>query len=164
METLNIGAGQTDQEYKAAQEQHCADLQAEIRSNAFYFFIAGGLAALGTGVLPLRIGIFVNIGAIDLLTLYGGLAHNPLLLRLAASAWVGILVALGFAAQKGYRWAFIGGLILYGADIVALGMMFSIWSVGVHGFFVFKWFQGQKAVQDLKTATASLAEAATKQA
>jgi hypothetical protein len=70
-------------------------------------------------------------------------------LRGAAGAWIGILVALGFAAQKGHRWAFLAGIALYGADMVALAIMFSIWALGVHAFFVFKWFQGQKALQDL---------------
>jgi hypothetical protein len=28
----------------------------------------------------------------------------------------------------------------------------SIWASGVHGFFVFRWFQGQKALKDLKQA------------
>jgi len=27
--------------------------------------------------------------------------------------------------------------------------MFSLWAFGIHAFFVFKWFQGQKALKDL---------------
>jgi hypothetical protein len=45
----------------------------------------------------------VNIGAIDLLTFYGGelvLAHPLLLLRAAAAAWVLALIELGFAAPQ----------------------------------------------------------------
>jgi hypothetical protein len=162
MDTLNIGAGQTDQEYKAAQEQRRADLQADARSDAHFFFIAGLLAALGTGLFPLRLNVIVNIGAIDLLAFYGAPAHKLLLLRGAALAWLAILVALGFAAQKGQRWAFIAGIVLYGADMVALAMMFSIWSLGVHAFFIFKWFQGQRALQEIKAPAISLSGATEK--
>ncbi|MGC2698322.1 MAG: hypothetical protein WA738_21245 [Candidatus Angelobacter sp.] len=155
MQTLNVGAGRTDEEYKAAEEQRRADLQADSRSNANYFFVAAGLAALGTGLLPVRINIFVTIGVIDLLPFYGGplFRLHPLMVYGAAAVWVFALVGLGFAAQKDHRWAFLAGVALYGADIVALGLIFSFWSIGIHGFFVLKWFQGQKALKDLKEAT-----------
>lgn len=154
MQTLNVGAGRTDEEYKAAEEQRRADLKADSRADANYFFVAAGLAAVGTGLLPVRINIFVSIGAIDLLGLYGGqlVRLHPLLAYGAAAAWVVVLMALGYAAQRGHRWAFLAGVALYSADIIALGLMFSFWSIGVHGFFILKWFQGQRALQDLKDA------------
>src|SRR5262249_14822563 len=90
MQTLNVGAGRTDEEYKAAEEQHRADLRADSRSNGNYFFVAAALAALGTGLLPLRLNIIVSIGSIDLLTAY---AHQWVqfdrLLALAAAVHVG---------------------------------------------------------------------------
>jgi len=49
MQTLNVGAGRTDNEYQAAEEQRRADLLADSRSDANYFFWGAGLAALGTG-------------------------------------------------------------------------------------------------------------------
>jgi len=157
MQTLNVGAGRTDEEYRAAEEQRRADLQADSRSNANYFFVAAALAALGTGLLPLRLNIIVSIGAIDLLTAYGHqwVQFHRLLAYDAAAIWVGGLVGLGFAARRGYRWAFLAGVVLYVADMIALVVTFSFVSIGVHGFFVMKWFQGQKALQDLKEATIS---------
>jgi hypothetical protein len=154
MQTLNVGAGRSDEEYQAAQEQQRADLRAQSRSDANYFFIAAGLAAIGTGLLPIQLNIFVTIGAVDLLRLYGG-ATGHLAAYGAAGAWAAILVGLGFAGQKGYRWAFLAGVALYAADIIALAVMFSVWSIGIHGFFVFKWFQGQKALKDLSEAPVS---------
>jgi hypothetical protein len=157
MQTLNVGAGRTDEEYKAAEEQRRADLLADSRSDANYFFVAAVLAGLGTGLLPVRLNIFVSIGAIDLLTLYGGqlVRLHPLLLYVAAVAWVVALLVLGSVAKRGYPWAFLVGLVLYGADMLALAVTFSLWSIGVHGFLVLKWFQGQRALRDLKEATAS---------
>jgi hypothetical protein len=157
MQTLNVGAGRSDQEYRAAEEQRLADLRSDVQTYAMYFFVAAGLAGLGTGLLPFRLFGVVNIGSIDLLTFYGGelVRTYPLLLRAAAAAWVLALVGLGFAARKDQRWAFWAGLVLYGADMLPLIVMFSIWAFGVHGFFLFQWFKGQKALGELKASASS---------
>lgn len=157
MQTLNVGAGRTDEEYRAAEEQRRADLLADSRSDANYFVVAAILAGLGTGLLPVRLNILVSIGAIDLLAWYGGdlVRLHPILLKVAAAVWVLALLALGYAAKRGHRWAFLTGLVLYGADMAALIVTFSFLSIGVHGFFVLKWFQGQKTLQDVKETTAS---------
>jgi hypothetical protein len=70
-----------------------------------------------------------------------------------------LLIGLGFAARQGYRWAFWAGLLLYAADMIALTLTFSVFAVGVHGFFVFMWFKGQKALADLKEPSAAAAAA-----
>ena len=157
MQTLNVGAGRSDEEYKAAEEQRRSDLYADSQNDANYFFVAAGLAALGTGLLPIRLNILVSVGAIDFLNLYGGqlVRPHPLLLYGAAATWLVILLGLGFAARRGYRWAFLAGLVLYGADMIALAITFSLWSIGVHAFFVLKWFQGHKALQGSKEVTIS---------
>ncbi|MFY9682307.1 MAG: hypothetical protein WA416_09830 [Candidatus Sulfotelmatobacter sp.] len=157
MQTLNVGAGRTDEEYKEAEDQRRADLLANSRSDANYFFVAAGLAALGTGLLPVRLNILVSIGVLDLLGLYGRSLNPvyPLAMYGAAAAWVIMLLALGFAGRNGHRWAFLAGMLLYGADMIALIAMFSLWAFGVHAFFVFKWFQGQKALKDLQDPGAS---------
>ncbi|MGA8286853.1 MAG: hypothetical protein WB796_19030 [Candidatus Sulfotelmatobacter sp.] len=157
MQTLNVGAGRTDEEYKEAEDQRRADLLANSRSDANYFFVAAGLAALGTGLLPVRLNILVSIGVLDLLGLYGRSLNPvyPLAMYGAAAAWVIMLLALGFAGRNRHRWAFLAGMLLYGADMIALIAMFSLWAFGVHAFFVFKWFQGQKALKDLQDPGAS---------
>ena len=154
MQTLNVGAGRTDQEYKAAEEQRLADLRGDVQTYAFYFFVAAGLAGLGTGLLPIRLFAFVNIGFIDLLTFYGAelVRANPLLLRAAAAAWVLGLVGLGLAGRKSQRWAFWLGVILYAADMLPLIAMFSLWAFGIHGFFIFQWFKGQRALGEVKAS------------
>jgi hypothetical protein len=159
MQTLNVGAGRTDDEYQVAEEQRRADLLADSRSDANYFFWAAGLAALGTGLLPVRLNILVSIGAIHLLRFYGRPLGQlyPLVMYSAAALWVLAMVTLGIAARSGYRWAFLAGMVLYGADMIALVMMFSLWAFGVHAFFVFRWFRGQKALKDLSQAGVSTA-------
>jgi hypothetical protein len=129
-------------------------LLADSRNDAKYFFWAAGLATLGTGLLPIRIVVLVSIGLIDLLRSYGGPIgpHYSLVLRGAALTWVLVMVLLGIAARSGRRWAFLVGIALYGADMIALIVMFSLWAFGLHAFFVFRWYQGQKALKDLNQA------------
>jgi hypothetical protein len=158
MQILNVGAGRTDNEYKAAEEQRRADLRADSREDANYFFWAAGLAAISSGLLPVvRVDFLINIGAFDLLSAYGGSLDqlHPLVLYSAVVVTsLAILVGLGFAARSGQRWAFRAGIVLYAADMITLMVMFSLWAFGVHAFFVFKWFQGQKALKDLNEAGA----------
>ncbi|HUM05481.1 MAG TPA: hypothetical protein VLT90_08470 [Terriglobales bacterium] len=165
MQTLNVGAGQTETEYQATEEKRRAELRADSLDNANYFFWAAGIAALGSGILPVfpfRLNILVNIGVIDLLRFYGrplGTSYSAAVYG-AEAAWLLILVGLGLAARKGNRWAFLAGIVLYAADMLALITMFSLWAFGVHAFFVFRWFQGQKALKDLQETSGPAAEAA----
>jgi hypothetical protein len=154
MEILNVSAGQTNEEHAAAEQQRRADLRADSRAAANYFFWATGLAALGTGLLPVRISFLVSIGAVDLLTLYGRSLGPllPLAIYGMAGIWLVVLLGLGFAGRGGHRWAFLAGIVLYGLDMIALMVMFSIWAFGVHAFFLFKWFEGQRALKELQVA------------
>jgi hypothetical protein len=151
MQTLNVGAGQTDQEYKAAEEQRRSDLRSSGRSDADYFFFAAALSALGTGILTIRVNFLVSIGTFDLLKLYGRPLGSLYLVAVygLAALWPLVMVGLGFAARNGRRWAFLAGIAIYAADMILLIVTFSIWAFGLHAFFLFKWFQGQKALKDM---------------
>ncbi len=157
MQTLNVGAGRTDEEHKATEEQRRADLRSDCRDDANYFFWAAGLSALGTGLLPVRLNLLVSIGTVDLLTLYGRSLgpFYPLAVFSLAAMWLLVMLGLGFAGRSGHRWAFLAGIAIYAADMIALIVTFSLWAFGVHAFFVFKWFQGQKALKDLNEAGVS---------
>jgi hypothetical protein len=158
MQTLNVGAGRTDQEYTEAKELQRADLRADSQSDANYFFWAAGFAALASGLFPVRLNVFVNVGAFDLLGAYGRPLGQlyPVAAYGVVSIWLVVVVALGFAARSGLRWAFLVGIILYGADMIALMVMFSLWAFGLHSFFLFKWFEGQKALKDLDESSATI--------
>lgn len=180
MQTLNVGAGRTDQEYQAAEESRREELRDDIQTSSFYFFIAAGLAGLGSGLLPvlvpnvIRLGDFdllawlrsiVAIGSLDMLALYGRdlLQDNIFYFRAIAALWVVTLVLLGLAGRKSQRWAFWTGVILYAADLVPLMVMLNLWAifaVGLHGFFILQWFKGQKALGELKQESARAAAAA----
>ena len=107
-------------------------------SEANFFFLAAGLAALGTGLLPIRLNVLVTIGAVDLLTFYGRVYGPlyPFVVLGTAAAWVLALVVMGFAARGGHRGAFLAGIVLYGLDMIALIVTFSFLAFGVHAFFL----------------------------
>lgn len=95
--------------------------------------------------------LFVSIGTIDLLTFYGRTLGQlyPVVIYSAAAMWMVVLVGLGFAARSSYRWAFLAGIALYGTDMIALLVTFSMWAFAVHALLLFKWSQGLKALKDL---------------
>src|SRR6185437_647328 len=117
MQTLNVGAGRTDEEYQAAEEWRRGDLRSEVQTAAFYFFGAAIMAGLGSGAMFIKLNLIVNIGAIDLFMIYGRdmIRDNVLLFRAVGTAWIVLLLLLGVAARKNQRWAFWVGIILYGA-------------------------------------------------
>lgn len=158
MQTLNVGAGRTDQEYKAAEEQRRADLRSSSQSDADYFFFAAALSAIGTGILPIHVNFLVSIGAVDPLRLYARPLGSmfPLAFYGLAVLWTLVMVGLGFAARRGQRWAFLAGIAIYAADMIFLIVTFSIWAFGLHAFFLFKWFQGQKALKDMNDPGVSI--------
>ena len=71
----------------------------------------------------------------------------PLAVYALASLWLVVLVVLAFAGRAGHRWAFRCGIILYGADMLALMLLFSIWAFGVHAFLVFQVVPGTKSAR-----------------
>lgn len=150
MQTLNVGAGRNDADYKAAERERRTDLRADSNGAANWFFVAAGVAALGTGLLPVRLNIAVSIGAFDLFAFYARRVGDvlPFVLYGVAATWVVILLALGVLARKGYRSAFLAGIVLYAADSIALLVTFSILAFAVHTVFIFQWFQGQKALKE----------------
>jgi hypothetical protein len=90
MQTLRVGAGRTDKEYKEAQEQRRAALLADSRSDANYFFWAAGLSAVDQRIVSVRFNILVNVGAFDLLGFYGRrfLETRPLAGNGVVGAWM----------------------------------------------------------------------------
>ncbi len=84
-----------------------------------------------------------------------GISGHPLVVYSTAVTWLLVMLGLGFVGRSGQRWAFLAGIALYATDMIALIVTFSLSVFGVHAFFVFKWFQGQKALKDLNEAPVS---------
>jgi hypothetical protein len=116
MQTLNVSAVRTDNEYKAA------NLLSDSRSDANTSSCSWPLVELRSArACSGATNIFVNIGAVDLLTLYGEPLGRFYSLAVygAAATWLIVLLGVGFAGRAGHGCAFLAGMAL--------------------------WFQGQKA-------------------
>jgi hypothetical protein len=146
MQWLNVGAGRTDAEYQAAEEARRRELLEDSRACANLFFWAAGAAVIGTGLVLVRITFVFALGWYEVLMFYGRNlgAALPVALLVSSCLWVAGLVGLSFAARAGMRWAFWVGIVIYGLDMILLLVTFSIWAFGLHAFFVFKWYEGQK--------------------
>ena len=105
MQTLNVGAGRTDDEYKEAQERHREELREDSQSDANYFFWAAALAGTSSGLFAVQINFLINTGVFDLLRLYGRRfgTNYPTVFEGTVVMWLAVLCALGFAARKGHR-------------------------------------------------------------
>jgi hypothetical protein len=159
METLEIGSGQTPQDWEHIQAEHQEELRGDIRMAANFFFVAAGCAAISSGLAPLRFTFFVDVGYMELahmLTRTDPFAFSGSLAAFVAIAAVtlgiiGSLVLLGIAGRAYKRWAFWAGLVIYGIDSVLLIFFFSFLSLGLHGFFLWKWWEAQRAIGELTT-------------
>ena len=150
MQTLNVDSTRSNIEHQAVEEQRRTELLKDAYREANFFFLAAAMAACGTGVALVQLGFFVRVGAIDLLTYYVNGNSNRFLILGTAVTWVIVLFVLGFIARTGYRTAFFVGIVLYGLDMLLLIATFSIGSFGVHAFFVYRWYLGQKALREAK--------------
>ena len=157
MQTLNVGAGRSDDDYKASEDQSRGDLRTEALNCGNLFFWAAGMAAIPTALVPMPVSSLVRLGSTDLLAFYGrtlGPFHSITVIA-ATATWIVALVGLGFAARSGHKWAFLVGIILYALDMIALIVTFSILAFGVHSFFVYKWYQGRRLLKDLDDGVVS---------
>lgn len=111
---------------------------------------------MGTGIVFIQLGFLARIGVVDLLIYYGRIYGQfyPIVVFGTALAWIIALILMAFVARAGHRGAFLAGIVLYGLDMILLIATFSIGSFGVHAFFLYRWYLGQKALNDAKEASA----------
>ena len=167
METLEIGSGQTPQDWQHEQELRREELRGDVRMAANYFFVAAGCALISSGLLPVRFTFLVDVGYINLAHIllhaepfaFSG-SLQAFVVIAALTVWtIVIMVLLGFAGRAYKRWAFWAGLLIYGVDAAVLIPLFSLWAMGVHGFFLWKWWEAQRAIAELKEKTPEVAPA-----
>ncbi|HEY2496935.1 MAG TPA: hypothetical protein VGK24_07690 [Candidatus Angelobacter sp.] len=102
------------------------------------FFIVAGFSALNTLLLFAHAPFVLAIGlAVTRISMDGG-AGTALALSAVA---IGLFVALGIAAGKGNKTAFLIGMLLYGGDTVVLllspNAAAHVPSIVVHGLFIY---------------------------
>ena len=164
METLEIGSGQTPQDWEHEQELRREELRGDVRMAANFFFIAAAGAAVCSGVSPVETTFFVDVGFVELarmlskapMALGFGIFIPPRMLLSPHLAMLGVavgimgcMILLGIAGRSYKRWAFWAGLVIYGIDSLLLMLFFSFFSLGLHGFFLWKWWEAQRAIKNM---------------
>ena len=126
---------------------------AGIRNAASWFFWIAGLSAVNFALGLSGSGFSFALGsiAVDVCAAlaHGGGQFNPLF-AVAGALIIGIWVLLGVFARRAHRSAFIIGMGLYLLDTLLLFMAFSIISVAIHAWILYKIFDGLKDAWVLK--------------
>lgn len=115
--------------------------------NSVFFLAGGGWSFfIGLGVTQLLDGFVTGFGR--------ELVNNATtILRVGAFAGdlivAGIFAAFGFFARKKHKWAFIGGMLLYGLDALVFLPFRDFVSFGFHLFVLFGLYAGLKTIDKL---------------
>ncbi len=138
-----------------------ASLQRQMKNGAYNFYWISALS-MATSILfffNLRSSFVVGLGVtrfMDILT--HNIAQsfpNSILFIQAIGLFpdlfiCGVFTSCGYLAAKGYRWAFISGMLLYGLDAILTLVSPDFFGFGFHLFFLWFLFSGLQALNKLK--------------
>lgn len=137
-----------------------AELTRKMKSGASNFYWIAALSVINSLILEFGGNSYFVVGLASTLIVDGIFVElaNQLdggivvkLIGLAISIFIAaIFVFFGFFANKGKRWAFIVGMVLYGLDSLLM-LAFQEWmGLLFHGFFLFGLFGGIRALGELE--------------
>jgi hypothetical protein len=138
-----------------------ASLQRQMKSGASNFYWIAGLSMANSifFVFSTRSSFVVGLGVtqfMDIIThnIAQSFPNSILLIQgigLLPDLFIcGVFVFCGYLAAKGYRWAFIAGMILYGLDAILTLVSPDFIGFGFHLFFLWFLFSGLQALSKLK--------------
>ena len=120
---------------------------AGIRDSGSWFYWIAGLSAVNFGLALGNTGFGLAVGSffVDVCAAFakadGGI--NPVFV-LAGALVIGFWAMLGVFARRAHRWAFIVGMSAFGLDTLLLLLGFSVIGLLVHGYILYKLFDGLK--------------------
>ena len=138
-----------------------ASLHRQMKSGAYNFFWIAGLSMatsifflFGTRsnfVVGLGITQFMDTITHNIAQSYPNAVRLVRLIGLAPDLFIcSIFVLCGVLAAKGFRWAFIVGMLLYGLDAILTLVSPDFIGFGFHLFFLWFLFTGLQAFDKLK--------------
>ena len=138
-----------------------ASLQRQMKSGAYNFYWIAGLSMVnslffifGTRsnfVVGLGITQFMDTMAYNLAQSYPNTVLLVRLIGLVPDLFIcSVFIICGYFAQKGLRWAFISGMLLYGLDGILTLVSQDLIGFGFHLFFLWFLFTGVQALDKLK--------------
>jgi hypothetical protein len=138
-------------------EQSRAMLMSQIQRSANWFYIIAGLTLVNSALYLSGTSFSFIVGlaytqfvdaiakiAVEKYSASSAMAFGVALLVDAVIA--GVFGLFGYFGRKGYRWAFIVGMILYGIDAVIMLAVQDFLSAAFHAFALFNLFNGARAV------------------
>ena len=138
-----------------------AELTRRMKSGASNFYWIAALSVINSLILGFGGNSYFVVGLASTLLVdsifvevTGSMTDGAIIIKLiglAISIFIAaIFVLFGFFANKGKRWAFIVGMVLYGLDSLLM-LAFQEWmGLIFHGFFLFGLFGGIRALGELQ--------------
>ena len=126
-----------------ARPEAAVALEHQLRSGASWFYWIAGLSAVNTVIALTRGGGFfvVGLGFTLLLDVFVG----PPVSTVLDFAVIGIFVLFGVFAQRRQLWAFVAGIVLYGADALIFLKVGDWLAIGFHGLALWGLCSGLRA-------------------
>ncbi|MGC2696228.1 MAG: hypothetical protein WA738_10605 [Candidatus Angelobacter sp.] len=130
-----------------------AEIAGALHKGANWLFLIGGLSVVNTvSIISGSQWIFLGgLGVTELAAAIGmQFGTRGQLVGLFVNLWAtAFFVCLGFFARKGQKWAFITGMTLYAADVLAVLVIQQWIMLLFHGFVFFRLYQGFSSCNQL---------------
>ncbi len=132
-----------------AQTGEMIELEARIKRGASWFFWIAGLSAINTVLSLMGVGINFILG-LGVTLIIDALGKGSVIAIVLDACAVGVVVLLGYFAQKRHAWAFIVGMVLYVLD----GLIFlngeGLLPLVFHVYVLYRLFMGMRAAFEYK--------------
>jgi hypothetical protein len=137
-----------------------ASLQRQMKNGAYNFYWIAGLSMITSIIIVFSTqpSFVVGLGVTQFMDItVHNLAEtlpNPVLIHglglLLDFFLCSVFALCGVLAVRGYRWAFIAGMLLYGLDAILTLVSTDFFGFGFHLFFLWFLFSGLQALNKLK--------------
>jgi hypothetical protein len=154
---IKIGSNEKMEEEEQKLVEKKLKIEGQFKGGANWFFWIAGLSLVNSIILftGSEWGFIVGLGITRIIDVVGlviaeevGIVGKILALFFDVIA-AGIFVLFGVFSRKGYKWAFVVGMILYAMDGLIFLLVKDFLSIGFHVFALFCIYGGFKASRKL---------------
>lgn len=160
-EPIEKRVGQVEQELKPQPDQQAdaiadarAGLAKTLKSGADWFYWIAGLSLINSvlALFKANLVFVVGLGISQIIDYLGQAMGNVgMMIALVLNVIIAALFAMfGFFANKGHKWSFIVGIVLYIFDALILLLARDLMSVGFHALALYFIFKGLGTLGMLK--------------
>lgn len=130
-----------------------------LKSSANWFYWIAGLSLINTAVILFGGGMSFVVGlgitqVIDQIaySISQNAGNLITIIAIVLDLFIaGIFVLFGYFSNKGYKWSFFIGMVLYGIDGLIFIFLKDFLSLAFHGYAIYCIYRGVKAIKVLKT-------------